>query len=168
MRFQINCQQLTSLLLASCAISASFQSMSSAQGADGGASGHTEASQQPGLIEFVTAPNLGVVTTASGSEIAGVGSSRTRLLTAAVLITQPPKDLPEVPAPTVLGPGELTEQRTSPSDIEIGRAGDNAVEENELKTDSFLKFDNNYNDAINNGSGIRGTGQADDGIKNEN
>lgn len=116
MRFQIHCQKLASLLLASCAISTAFHSVSAGEGASGGAAGHMEVSPQPGLIECATKPNFEGVTTASGSEIAGGRSSRTKTLTAVVLIAQPPKSLTQVPPLAVNGPDGLTNQVVSPSD----------------------------------------------------
>lgn len=116
MRFQINCQKLASLLLASCAISAAFQPLSAGERASGAASGHIEVPQRPGLIECVTEPNFEGVTTASGSEIAGGSSTRTKTLTAALLVAQPPQSVPQVPPLTVNGPGGLTNQVVSPSD----------------------------------------------------
>jgi len=110
MRFQIKCQKLASLLLASCAFSGSLHLTSIAEGADGGASGPIEQAQQTGLIEIATKPNFGGVTTASGVEIAGRRSSRTGPRTAGVLVAQPPKNLPQVPLPAVTGPVELNNQ----------------------------------------------------------
>ncbi|MCA9180876.1 MAG: hypothetical protein KDA51_05465, partial [Planctomycetales bacterium] len=110
MRFQIKCQKLASLLLASCAFSGSLHFTSIAEGADGGASGPIEQAQQTGLIEIATKPNFGGVTTASGVEIAGRRSSRTGPRTAGVLVAQPPKNLPQVPLPAVTGPVELNNQ----------------------------------------------------------
>ena len=80
MRFQVNCQKVASLLLASCAFSASLHSMSTmtlaqqpgaiviAGNIHGGASSHIGDARQLGLVKLTRDPTFGGATTASGTQ----------------------------------------------------------------------------------------------------
>ncbi len=142
MRFQINRQKLVSLLLASCAITASFQSISAAEGAEGGALSHIVEAQRPVSIRIVSPPNFGSVVTASGKQTAGHSSSRAGSPSAAFVVAQPPTNLPQVPLPAAKGPVELTNQAASSSDMNASQDGKGKDDDGTDSGNSFTPIQN--------------------------
>lgn len=123
MRFQINCQKLAALMLASCVIPAILQATPAAALA-----------QEPGLVEFATEPNWGGVTTASGTQLSGATASRSNPLPAVRLVSQPPAGVNQVPAPPASqGPIKLDDAAATSPALGLGDkpdpvlAGDSAL-----------------------------------------
>lgn len=121
MRFQINCQKLAALMLASCVIPAVLQ-----------ATPAVALAQEPGLVEFTTEPNWGSVTTASGTQVPGATAARPTPQAAVRLVSQPPTGVTQVPAPPASqGPIQL-DAASSPAlglgdQPDSGLTGDSAL-----------------------------------------